>query len=74
MDFHTHSNRWSQLGFALSVKEKEMEAMMTAINQHGARRPGEEEPEVPPPPHSQPEPDVPLPDDETRDLVNPVKT
>jgi hypothetical protein len=38
------------------------------------RTPGEEEPKSMPPPHSQPEPDVPEPDDETRDLVRPVKT
>jgi hypothetical protein len=40
-----------------------------------AHKPGENEPHIPPPPpHSQPEPDIPDPDDETRDLVNPVKT
>jgi hypothetical protein len=47
---------------------------MAVIDDRGPRRPGEEEPEVPPPPHSQPEPDVPDPDDETQEVVRPVRT
>ena len=47
---------------------------MTEMNERDLGRPGEEAPELPPPPHSQPEPDVPDPDDETRDLVRPIKT
>jgi hypothetical protein len=47
---------------------------MTKMYDREPRRPGEEEPEFPPPPHSQPEPDVPDTDDETRDMVRPIKT
>jgi hypothetical protein len=46
---------------------------MSAVNSFN-RDLGEEEPIPAPPPHSQPEPDVPEPDDETRDLVRPVQT
>lgn len=48
---------------------------MITQNSRAHKNPGEDEPHIPPPPpHSQPEPDVPEPDDETRDLANPVKT
>ena len=46
---------------------------MPVANNRGPRRSGEEELEVPPPPHSQPEPDVPDPD-ETQEVVRPVRT
>jgi len=50
------------------------EESMTEFANSAGRTPGEEEPKPTPPPHSQPEPDIPEPDDETRDLVRPVQT